>query len=76
MATAAEKEAAKAEKEAAKLAAAAEKEAATTTDAAEPKSARQARWEAFLVEARKVNPERFDRQKDNGEFDTIADTFV
>lgn len=37
---------------------------------------REERWEAFLVEARKVNPERFDRQKANKEFDTIPDSFV
>ena len=36
---------------------------------------RQARWEAFLVEARKVNPTRFDAQKANGEFDTISESF-
>lgn len=29
----------------------------------------KADWEAFLAGARKVNPERFDRQKAAGEFD-------
>lgn len=38
-------------------------------------SPRELRWEAFLVEARKVNPERFDRQQANREFATIPDTF-
>ena len=36
---------------------------------------RQVRWEAFLVEARKVNPVRFDAQKANKEFDTIPESF-
>lgn len=36
---------------------------------------REDRWAAFLVEARKVNPERFDRQEANGEFKTIPDSF-
>lgn len=40
------------------------------------KTERETRWEAFLVEARKVNPERFDRQKENGEFETIPNSFV
>lgn len=36
---------------------------------------RKARWEAFLVKAREINPERFDAQKANKEFDTIPDDF-
>lgn len=36
---------------------------------------RQARWDGFLASAREVNPERFDRQKENGEFNTIPDSF-
>lgn len=38
-------------------------------------SEREKRWEAFLVEARKVNPERFDWQKANGDFNSIPDSF-
>lgn len=37
---------------------------------------RQAKWDAFLEEARKVNPVRFDAQKENGEFDVIPNDFV
>lgn len=37
---------------------------------------RQARWDAFLADARTVNPARFDRQKENGEFDTIPASFA
>ena len=42
----------------------------------EEKSDRQLRWEAFLVKAREVNPERFDRQKENKEFEKIPDSWV
>jgi hypothetical protein len=38
--------------------------------------ARQARWDAFLAKARLLNPERFDAQKANKEFDKIPDKFV
>lgn len=40
----------------------------------EDKKARQARWEAFLEKAEKENP-LFKWQKDNGDFDTIPDSF-
>lgn len=43
---------------------------------AEKKSDRQARWDAFLVEARKVNPEMFDARKEKGEFDTIPESWI
>lgn len=46
----------------------------TQTKEPEPGS-REARWAAFLIEARKVNPARFDAQKDNHEFDAIPDSF-
>lgn len=52
---------------------------AETAASVTPKGAateREVRWDAFLVKAREVNPERFDRQKQNGEFDTIPDSFV
>ena len=38
-------------------------------------SERKARWDAFLATAREVNPARFDRQKENGEFDEVPDSF-
>lgn len=39
------------------------------------KTDRELRWEAFLVEAKKVNPERFDAQQARGEFEVIPETF-
>ncbi len=38
-------------------------------------STREGRWHKFLYDARKVNPARFDRQFQAGEFDTIPPTF-
>lgn len=36
---------------------------------------RQARWEAFLEKAEKVNPRQHGLNKANGEFDKIPDSF-
>lgn len=36
---------------------------------------REERWTAFLASARRVNPARFDAQKENKEFDVIPDSF-
>ena len=52
------------------------KEAGATEEVAAVATTREERWDAFLVEARKVNPARFDAQKANGEFDKIPDSFV
>jgi len=53
----------------------AKKEETTVEEAVVAVDPRQERWEAFLVKARKVNPERFDAQKEAGEFDVIPDSF-
>lgn len=37
---------------------------------------RQEAWDAFLAKARELNPERFDAQKANGEFDKIPEDFT
>ena len=51
-------------------------EGADTAEVGALGATREARWAAFLAEARKVNPDRFDRQKEAGEFDKIPDQFV
>lgn len=51
-------------------------EALLPEGSANTKSEREQRWETFLVEARKVNPERFDAQEARGEFTTIPDSFA
>lgn len=64
-----EKAAAQAEKEAQKAAAQAETSAPV-------KNARQVRWEAFLVQHEKQNPEKHAARREAGELDEIPDSFI